>query len=993
MGFWSWVGQAIGLGNAADLATFSVEPGDVREFMPVNQTIVSLTSALGPVTRERALTVSSVQKGRNLICSVATLPLRQVDPDNRVVRSSLLDQFDPNVPNIVHMSQTIEDLLFDAVSWWRVLARDFEGYPTQAQHLTTGTVTVNPPIGRTLSPLPSGLDPREGSVWVDGVETRGRDVIRFDSPNPGLLRVGSRAIRRAILLDATAELYANSPYAREFFTAADGVDPDDDEEISEFLREWSASRRNGTAAYVPAMYKHETATTISPADLQLIELSRGVSLDLANAIGVDPEDLGVSTTSRTYANAVDRRIDKANEVLAPFMRAVTDRLSMGDVTKRGRQVVFNLDDYLKSNPIDRWAIYEKAKNMGVLDVPEIRQIEKLPPAMDGATAGGDGATVTSLPTGGVAASAGRNRIGFDDDAPEVHHFRIDGATHRFTVDGQRRVISGLALPYNAIGMKYGLKFRFLPGSLEYDATRVKHYKDHVTPVGVALSLNESDANLSVELSVARGATGDELLQLAEDRVYDGLSVGTEFSLDPDDGDIALADDGVYDVHRATLREVSTTPMPAFDDARVTKVAANRTSGGTMKCTKCSQVHANGVTECRTVPATVEPTAAVEPTFTATQVAEFSADQLAAYRLLYAPASADADKGPTVVNPVVGRTATEVTDPAPYGFDRKGNLVDMAHSFAKDVISASKNDVDALTRVNDFVVKQFAISTGNVDELNPTRQRPEMYVDQRQFKYPIWETINKGTLTDITPFVFPAFNSASGLVANHTEGTEPTSGTFTTKNGGTVTPTAISGKVEINREVWDQGGNPQVSNLIWQKMIQGWYEALEAFAVALLDATTPTAITLTAGAANDALVDELTAALALLNFVRGGFTMDNAFTQVDLYKALVAAKGDDGRKLLPIINPMNADGTVRSRWSAVDVGGVLFLPAWALAASGAVAASSYLFDRESVWGWASTPQRINIEYQVKSVEIGLWGYKAGVVTDLAGVREIIYDPTA
>jgi phage portal protein BeeE len=113
----------------------------------------------------------------------------------------------------------------------------------------------------------------------------------------------------------------------------------------------------------------------SPADLQLVELQKQAALDIANALGVDPEELGISTTSRTYANAVDRRRDRINDVLSPFMRAITDRLSMGDVTRRGHRVEFDLDDYMKSNPTERWSVYKIAKEMGVMLVDEIRAEE------------------------------------------------------------------------------------------------------------------------------------------------------------------------------------------------------------------------------------------------------------------------------------------------------------------------------------------------------------------------------------------------------------------------------------------------------------------------------------------------------------------------------------------------------------------------------------------------------------------------------------------
>jgi hypothetical protein len=71
--------------------------------------------------------------------------------------------------------------------------------------------------------------------------------------------------------------------------------------------------------------------------------------------------------------------------------------------------------------------------------------------------------------------------------------------------------------------------------------------------------------------------------------------------------------------------------------------------------------------------------------------------------------------------------------------------------------------------------------------------------------------------------------------------------------------------------------------------------------------------------------------------------------------------------------------------------VLFHPSWALAASGAVAASSYIFDSESVHGWASAPQRLEFQYRVAYVDLAIWGYKATAISDITGVREITYDP--
>ena len=35
---------------------------------------------------------------------------------------------------------------------------------------------------------------------------------------------------------------------------------------------------------------------------------------------------------------------------------------------------------------------------------------------------------------------------------------------------------------------------------------------------------------------------------------------------------------------------------------------------------------------------------------------------------------------------------------------------------------------------------------------------------------------------------------------------------------------------------------------------------------------------------------------------------------------------------------------------------------------------------------------DFEYQVKSVDMGVWGYQATACTDITGVRAVAYDPT-
>jgi hypothetical protein len=329
---------------------------------------------MGRVGRAEALGVPVVLKGRNMICGISTLPLQAIDADNRLQDHPLLRQVDPNVPNVTTLAMTVEDLLFEAVAWWRITGFSWDGYPATCRRYEPGQVSLNPPAGYEHALLPSGL-PSEGQVWMAGEPVPWSQVIRFDSPNPALLVAGQRPIKRAIALDKAADLYAGSPRMRGFFTPKEGADPGADDDIEDALNAWALARTKRVDGYVPLALDYNPIQDPTPAELQLIQMQQRADLAIAVALGIDPEDVGVNTTSRTYANIVDRRKDRINDTLSPYMRAVTDRLSMPDVTKRGVTVRFWLDDYLKADPKTRAEVQQIYKTLGVTDAAEIREDE------------------------------------------------------------------------------------------------------------------------------------------------------------------------------------------------------------------------------------------------------------------------------------------------------------------------------------------------------------------------------------------------------------------------------------------------------------------------------------------------------------------------------------------------------------------------------------------------------------------------------------------
>lgn len=343
------------------------------------------------VTRREALQVPAVLSGRNKICStLASLPLKMHGSDRKIRDWALFAQPDPDIPPVVTWALTYEDMLFEGVAWWQVEARNAAGWPTEIRHVPTTSVSPQPfpwrgPADVVTPDLQIPENPH--GVYVDGVFVPNRDIIRFDSPNPPLLVHAARAIRTCLQLDATAGRYANEPIGIGYFESDDsGVDPFEEEDDQKaatqaFLAEWAAARRTNAWGMIPPGVKLGEGIGFSPRDLQLADARQHAVLEIARAMGIDPEDLGVSTTSRTYQNQEDRRRDLTDFTLGAYITAVQDRLSMKDVTPRGSYARIKLDGFLRSDIMTRLQAYKLGREVGVYDDDRIADLEDIPDAV------------------------------------------------------------------------------------------------------------------------------------------------------------------------------------------------------------------------------------------------------------------------------------------------------------------------------------------------------------------------------------------------------------------------------------------------------------------------------------------------------------------------------------------------------------------------------------------------------------------------------------
>lgn len=541
----------------------------------------------------------------------------------------------------------------------------------------------------------------------------------------------------------------------------------------------------------------------------------------------------------------------------------------------------------------------------------------------------------------------------------------------FSVESEKdRTVKFLAVPYGEVGKFQGVKFTFRKGSISHPEplSKVKLLRGHNPnqSVGYATAIEETDRGLYVTFQVAEGPEGDLALKGITDKTYDGASVSVDYEFEDLATDKGMPDVAV--ISKSRLREVSQVSIPAFESAGL---AASR-KGDHMS------EDSNGA---------VNNAAPLQ--FSNEQFKDLL-NAIKPQKVEDAPVQGEDNVVPRAdFSNQQEKPVAQVTEAGPYRFDGSAGRFE----FSSDVIDMNRGNGEARARVLDFMRAEFAVTTTNAATLNPTIQRPDMYVDQLDYTTPIWNTIAKGTPPNgVNPFAFPKYSSSSGLVADHVEGTEPSLGAFAVTNQ-TVTPTALSGKIEVNREAWDMGGNPSLSNLIRNEMHRAYREGLETAAATFLDAQSFTTITLTTASADSALEGALITALVDLQGARGGYRLTDFLVHADLYKSLVLAKDSTGRRLFPALGPTNATGTVARNFSTLDINGLAARYAWALGATGTVAEKSYLLAPEDVHGWATAPQDMTFDIQVKSVYLGIWGYKAFAVSRTDGVRTFSYDPVA
>jgi HK97 family phage portal protein len=355
---------------------------DIAASLPVTS-LDSLTPFFGGVntaTREEAMSVPTVARGRNIICSsIASIGLEVIDRSTgmeiedatpRVIRTP-----DPRVPGSATYVWTCEDLLFYGYAYWQITELFSDTYRVRSvQRVSPARVTIQ------TNSLATEIE----YYMVDGSPVPNSGIgslVVFNGNDEGLLNRAGKTIRTGAELERAAAMYAREPVPSMVLKSNGTALPAD--RIAKLLDSWSTARRNRSTAFLNADVTLESVG-FDPEKLQLNQARSYVSTELARALGIPAYYVDAETgSSMTYSNATTQRQTLLDFSLIPLMTSISERLSMPDFVPQSQRVEYDLSDYLRGSDLERAQIYKTlnsivdAEGNAALTVDEIRQAEEM----------------------------------------------------------------------------------------------------------------------------------------------------------------------------------------------------------------------------------------------------------------------------------------------------------------------------------------------------------------------------------------------------------------------------------------------------------------------------------------------------------------------------------------------------------------------------------------------------------------------------------------
>ncbi len=583
--------------------------------------------------------------------------------------------------------------------------------------------------------------------------------------------------------------------------------------------------------------------------------------------------------------------------------------------------------------------------------------------------------------------------------PGVINFSDDGEHGvEFSVDTEARTISGLALPFNAVGNNGWARWKFEQGSVRIpkDVSRVKLLRDHMRSlaVGYAMEITETPSGLIGKFKVARGQAGDEVLSLAQDKVLDGMSAGLaplEYGANGEKPFAIEEGTGVRVFKQsmpATLAEVSIVSIPAFADARVDTVRASQEIQEGAPAMGDKDTGAQTTAPAPTPGATTEELKAMFEGFGKELATQFGS-------LTEAITSIERPTGGSA--PANTASFSAIREPMVYGPGSEFSVVRDAWRSKKERGQVAEEAAARLRKYEQQTAEMVKLTAGDGpmfaadSQTNtvahaaaiPPKWLANQYIGQLPQGRPICDSFAAGSISDPTPFSIPIFVSATDMVDDsRVEGDHPASGSLVLSSF-TVAPVSRAGAFTISREMVDSS-NPALDAIARNAMNEDYRDKTELLAAAHLRAaavdsnsdgrTDDGGYVQTVVGDGTEFIDAVQLAQAKSKFRRRN-RPNRLLLAEDAYTDSFLAKDLDGRYLLPRLGATNALGTADALNEDLSFGGLRGTGVWSL--DGTADPDGVMFTNTDVWKWESPLLQFTFfeKYGPEKIEIALFGYFA------------------
>ena len=487
-----------------------------------------------------------------------------------------------------------------------------------------------------------------------------------------------------------------------------------------------------------------------------------------------------------------------------------------------------------------------------------------------------------------------------------------------TANTSKREITGIIVPFGKPGFTNMGTVVFEQGSLQL-GNDIKLFEDHdMSKVrGRMVSHEITPVGIIGKFKVARTSAGDDILALAQDGLKSGLSIGA--SIDQYEN----KEDEVY-VTAAKILEVSVVDTPAFAEAQITDVAAQKADE--------TEVTANSASDEQTNQTESEVTSMGNPE-EVTPVVETAPE-------------------------VAVEASKAVAAPVAYAKPRVNTNI-TAGEYAKAQFNASRGNSDARDLV---AALDAATTTENIGVVPPSYLRDLIGIIDNSM--PFADSIEQGTLpASGMKFYRPVIGTqATAAITAEAVEFDSTDTTITSKEIDVV---KIAGANKVSVELLDRS-DPAYLDVLLRELAASWAQKADAYAFSIAAAATGVSTGATLYAA---IADGIADSYAVLRKTPNRFLADTGN-----FAELLAAVDGSQRPLFAAAAPQNAAGLMTQGSTAGTIAGLGLVVDPNIDTGTGVKGIIYSSDAATMYKSSAFQLRTNV-VSTGEVEIGIYGYVA------------------